>query len=236
VETLSRNYNLSIDDARTEIEDHVGPNASVNNAQRILLIAENFDPAPLVAAEWLHENYGVDIRCYQIRLSQENGIDYLTCTCIYPPLEIATLSRGSERGMVARAETWIDWPTALKAVANTDVRQFFATELTNNQENRLRYRELIYRIGGKRRYWLACRSDYAYVRQAGRFAGDEVFWNGVISKPTSVGKRHGVSGASLRFHLATAADFAAFKKSLEGDLKKVEFSAEAGEQVADSED
>jgi hypothetical protein len=45
VETLSRNYNLSIDDARTEIEDHVGPNASVNNAQRILLIAENFDPA-----------------------------------------------------------------------------------------------------------------------------------------------------------------------------------------------
>lgn len=237
VETLAANYhNQSLDAARAAIEDHVDPNASINNAQRILLIAEKFDPAVLIATEWLHEKFGVDVRCYQLRLCQENANDYLTCTCVYPPPEIATLTRGGERTTVARSEP-TDWQTALSTVANADVRQFFTSELAHGQENRMRYRELVYRIDGKRRYWVTCRTDYGYVRQKGRFADDEAYWGGLISKPSSIGKRHWQQGgASLRFHLATAADFAAFKKALEGDIKTVEFSKEPDEPSAENDD
>ncbi|MGY3694992.1 hypothetical protein ACVIGA_005072 [Bradyrhizobium sp. USDA 3240] len=85
IETLAANYGQSKEDGRSEIEEHVGSDvSSVNQAQRILLIAEDFDPALLMGAEWLHESFAVDIRCYRIQLSrEENGSDYLTCTCIY---------------------------------------------------------------------------------------------------------------------------------------------------------
>jgi len=52
IETLATNYSQSNDDARTAIEDHTGSDiSSINHAQRILLIAEDFDPALLVASE-----------------------------------------------------------------------------------------------------------------------------------------------------------------------------------------
>jgi hypothetical protein len=104
------------------------------------------------------------------------------------------------------------------------VRDFYNAELANNQENRLRYRELIYRIDEKSRYWVACRAGYAYVWQRGRFSGDEDFWRKLISNAATVGRRKGRSGGSLRFHLSTPADFAAFKKALLGELKAVEYS------------
>ncbi len=63
VEILARNFSVSNKDALSEIEAHTEPNTSaLNRAQRIILIAENFDPALLIAAEWLHEKFNVDIR------------------------------------------------------------------------------------------------------------------------------------------------------------------------------
>src|SRR5262249_53315460 len=96
IKTLATTFpQLTADDARIAIEDHIGSDiSSINHAQRILLIAEEFDPALLIGTEWLHEKYDVDVRCYRLQLSHEAGTDYLTCTCIYPPIEIATLARG----------------------------------------------------------------------------------------------------------------------------------------------
>ena len=55
-------------DARAAIEDHTGSDiSSINHAQRILLIEEDFDPGLLIGAEWLHESFSVDIRCYRLQ-------------------------------------------------------------------------------------------------------------------------------------------------------------------------
>jgi hypothetical protein len=97
--------------------------------------------------------------------------------------------------------------------------------LEQKQEDRLTYRELIYRIGGKRRFWVACRRDYAYVTQRGRFEGDRQLWVTKLSKPESFGERD--NGRALRFHLVTAGDFAAFNSAVKSTLTTVSF-AEAG--------
>lgn len=222
IKTLAENYTQSKDDALAAIEDHTGSNiASINQAQRILLIAEDFDPALLFATEWLHERYGVDIRCYRLQLSQENGNDYLTCTCIYPPIEIATLTRGSENRRGQPAMDWASWDAALQSVENKAVKDFFQAEVANNQETRLSSREVIYRIDGKRRFWIGCRKKYAYVWQGGRFEGDENYWKGVLSEPDHVQQVR--EKRDIRFRLTTSADFAAFKDSMGATLKDVEF-------------
>jgi hypothetical protein len=106
VEMRASQLSISKEEANS-IEEHTGSEVSaVNQAQRIILIAEDFDPALLVASEWLHESYGVDIRCYRIELSRdEAGSDYLTCGCIYPPMEIADLTRGGSEIRPGRAIT-----------------------------------------------------------------------------------------------------------------------------------
>jgi hypothetical protein len=235
IETLAANYNQSNDDARAAIEDHTGSDiSSINHAQRILLIAEDFDPALLVGAEWLHESFGVDIRCYRLLLSQENGNDYLTCTCIYPPLEIAMLTRGGENKSGQTATAWASWDAALEAIENTALRDFVRAELAKHQESRLPYREVIYRIGGKRRFWLSCRKKYAYMWQSGRFEEDVAYWQKLVSEPGHVKEVNGKR--ELRFHLTTAADFAAFANAMSHELPKMEFFESADlDPSADSE-
>jgi hypothetical protein len=204
VDTLAQNYRQSLADARADIEEHIGPDlATLNRSQRIILLAEDFDPALLVGAEWLHENFGVDIRCYRMSLSQEDNQEYLTCICIYPPMEIASLTRG---GKVKKPDNnsgaWTDWDAALQGIENQSVVEFFRKELSHEHEGRLRYRELVYRIGDKRRFFASCRKKYVYTWQDGRFGGDEDFWRKRLSNPGSVvhvKKDH----SGLRFHLIT---------------------------------
>jgi hypothetical protein len=158
-------------------------------------------------------------------LSQENENDYLTFTCIYPPIEIATLTRGSGNKPGQTATAWASWDAALDAVENTAVKEFVRAELAKHQESRLPYREIIYRMGGKRRFWLICRRKHAYVWQWGRFEADDTYWQKVLSEPNHVQQ---VSGKkALRFHLTTASDFTAFAKAMSSDLTNVEFSESA---------
>jgi hypothetical protein len=226
VETLATNYNQSNDDARAAIEDHTGADISaINHGQRILLVAEDFDPALLVAAEWLHESFSVDIRCYRLQLSQENGADYLTCTCIYPPIEIATLTRRGNDTPGQSGTAWTNWDAALDGIENAAVVDFVQAELAKNQESRLPYREIIYRVDGKRRFYLSCRRKYAYVWQWGRFEGDDALWQKVLSEPRHV--RLVSKDRALRFHLTTQGDFAAFADAMAHQVATAEFSEDA---------
>lgn len=223
IRTLASSFQHSPDDARTAIEDHIGSEiSSINQEQRILLIAEDFDPALLIAAEWLHEIYSVDIRCFRLQLSQENGCDYLTCTCIYPPIEIAELTRRSANRPAQTSTAWADWDSALEAVENPAVREFFRAELGRQQESRLPYRELIYRVDGKRRFWVSCRRKYAYVWQWGRFETDEAYWRQRLSEPDHVQRVQ--ENRSVRFHLSSVDDFAAFSDALKTEIPRVGFN------------
>src|SRR5262249_42549115 len=184
IDTLAQSSHQSADEAQSTIEDHTSSEiSSINHAQRILLIAEDFDPALLVSAEWLHEKYDVDIRCYRLQLSQEDGTDYLTCTCICPPIEIATLTRGPRAGA---GTDWPDWNSALQGIDNTAVKDFYRAELGQNRESRLQTGSLIYRFDGKRRFRIRFRQKFAHVRQFGRFNADDVYWRQLVSEPNQV--------------------------------------------------
>src|SRR5262249_24856909 len=77
------------EDIEDEIEQFLLEDASnLNQSQRIILLAEDFDYEVLVTAEWLSERYGVDIRCYRLILSADDHAEFLPCTCIYPPPEL----------------------------------------------------------------------------------------------------------------------------------------------------
>ena len=223
VETLARNFSVSNKDALSEIEAHTEPNTSaLNRAQRIILIAENFDPALLIAAEWLHEKFNVDIRCYRMQLSrEEGGNDYLTCALIYPPQEIATLTRGSDGRAGRTSIPWESWDAALEDVQNAALIEYVRSELARKQEDRLSQRQIIYRVRGKRRFYLNCKINFGNVWQEGRFKGDMAYWKGKVSAPDDVEPK--ARGRVLRFYLRTAADFAAFGKAMRDNLANAEF-------------
>jgi hypothetical protein len=223
VATLAQNYRQPLDEARADIQEHITELAALNQYQRIILIAEDFDPALLISAEWLHENYEVDIRCYRIALSHEDGKDYLTCSCIYPPLEIASLKRGRDRKSEEIGEGWTDWGSALEQVDNTALVAFYKAEFEQPAtEKRLRNRELIYRIAGKRRLYVNGRRKYAYVWQEGRFPADDEYWRQRLSDPNTVIAVK--AGRGLRFHLSTTSDFDAFGKAVRVDLLNKDFT------------
>jgi hypothetical protein len=159
-------------------------------------------------------------------LSQEGTNDYLTFTCIYPPIEIGALKRGDEGKIIATGPTWSDWDTALGEIGNTAVVSFYKSELAQPKDKRpedsLRNRQLFYRIGGKRRLIVNCRSKFAYIWQDGRFAEDQEFWRKLLSDPNSVTPVK--NGRALRFYLYTTSDFENFAKAARVDLIQTEFS------------
>lgn len=221
-QALAAHTRQTPEDSQIAIEEHAGADISaINQRQRILLIAEDFDPALLLAAEWLYENFSVDIRCHRLQLSQENGNDYLTCTCVYPPVEIASLARRVGQPINGSASL-LSWSEILKSIENAAVANFFENEIHRGLESRPRYREIIYRTSDKRRFWVSARSKYAYVRQRGRFRKDVTYWQSRLSQAASIGETH--DGRSLRFRLETAEDFKAFVSAVRDDLRTAEFS------------
>jgi len=207
----------------------------INREQRIILVAEAYDYEALVGAEWLSEKYGVDIICCRILLAKDpqHGVEYLTCTQILPAPELAhqAIPRGPRRPRVQR---WTDWDTALSAVENPAIVQYFKRELESGRECYLPGRTLRYRIKGKRRFILWARSTTsAYGWQNARFHGDIEFWRGGISNPESV--QPFTKNACLRFLLATEKDLAFFHSAVTRDLTTVEWEEPSSEASVSDE-
>lgn len=203
----------------------------INRQQRIILIAEAYDYALLIGAEWLSEQYGVDIICCRIALATDaaTGSEYLVCSNIYPAPELAkvAVSRGRNRAGTSDAK-WSDWDAALSAITNTAVTSYFKQEIAANRESYLRKRILRYRVAGKRRWFLAARNKNAYVWQEGRFEGDIEFWRQRLSKSDDVEpvKR----GECLRLFLNTADDFQSFHDAATEKLQSSEWLDVAPEE------
>jgi hypothetical protein len=186
----------------------------INRQQRIILIAEGYDYALLIGAEWLSEQYGVDITCCRIAVAKDAATDseYLVCSNVYPAPELAkeSVSRGRKHAGTSQVK-WPDWKAALADVSNSAVTTYFEQELAAERESYLRKRILRYRLGGKRRWFLAARTKNAYVWQQGRFDGDVEFWKKGLSDPKVV--KPVKEGQCLRLFLETADDFRFFHDS-----------------------
>ncbi|MCH7592515.1 MAG: hypothetical protein IH989_07035 [Planctomycetes bacterium] len=213
----------SAEDVESEVEGFlVEDTDELNQSQRIVLMAEDFDFEVLIAAEWLTESYAMDIRCYRLRISTDGSNEFLSCTCIYPPPEITqhVRRRGSRREGASKMK-WSDWEEALSTVKNEAVADFFQRELAAGRDSYLRKRILHFQVKGRRRLWVAARRNAAYVWQGHRFDGDETLWTEKIGEHIKVEpvKRD----SCLRFFLSSGDDFTRFAEIVEQDLPKVEF-------------
>jgi hypothetical protein len=206
--------------------------STLNQSQRIILLAEDFDFEVLVTAEWLTEKYDVDIRCYRLALSSEAGSDFLTCTCIYPPPEITEHAIQRKRGALSSTTLWPDWETALRETENEAVAKFFRKQLAANRESDLKYRRLLWRFNGKRRFRVMARRSYAIVKQYGRFPDDVKFWADKMGNDIKL--REPDHAENLRFLLQTEEQFQKLPEAIES-LKTMSFAQPTSGQGEDVE-
>lgn len=206
----------------------------INRTQRIVLIAEAFDYALLIGAEWLSDNYGVDVMCCRISVAKDadSGNEYLVCSNVYPAPELAqeAVPRGRRKASVTKAK-WTDWETALAKIENSVVAQYYRKQLDENRESYLRKRILHYRIDGKRRWFAAARQARSYIWQHGRFDDDIEFWRNGLSDVNSV--KPVKDGKCLSFFLATKEDFDFFHTAATDKLLKAEWTARSPEEELD---
>ena len=218
----SRFAGKSVEEAEDDIEQFLLEDiGELNETQRVVLLADGFDYEVLVTAKWLTENYEVDIRCYRFLLSQDEGAEYLSCNCVYPPPEVAEHAVRRRRRGGVRAPRWPDWEAVLGAIQNTAVENFFRQELAAGMENYIPQRALQFRVGGRRRMSVHARRDNAYVWQNARFPDDEQFWRERLGE--GAGVEPVKDGRCLRFYLLSESDFGRFKQAVTEDLAQVEF-------------
>lgn len=215
----------AIDDARDDLEQFLGEAlGTLNQSQRIILLADQFPYEVLVGSKWLREK---DVRCYRFVLAEDDTHQvFLTCPRVYPPLE---LTETVTKSRVAGVTTWHgDWGTLLdESVDNPTVKSFFEKEIAAGVENTLAGGWIYYRIANRREFSTSPRRKHAYVWQYDRFDGDLEFWKSRLSDPAHVSINN--QGKSLSFRLITEEDFKAFKASLAQDLPEKEFLSPAQE-------
>lgn len=230
-ELLQREANV----VQTEIEDFLETEAeSINETQRIVLIAEEYDYEVLTTAKWLSQRYEVDIRCYRIGLSTDAGNDFLTCTCIFPPPEISqhAISR-RKGGRVSLSVDWTNWDEALASITNPAIVSFFRTEVAKGQENYLAKRILRYRHNGKRRWNVSAHREAAYVWQNGRFDDDIQIWTDLLGATSEI--KPVKEKSCLRFFLTTETEFSVFKKAVTDSLNGIQFVTAVDDQSDEAE-
>lgn len=69
---------------------------NINQKQRIILVAEEYDYEVLVSAKWLREIYEMDITCLRLEMIKDSGVApesrYLMFTQVYPPRELGEIA------------------------------------------------------------------------------------------------------------------------------------------------
>ena len=209
----------------------------INRKQRVILIAEAFDYAVLISAEWLNEQYGVDIVCCKLAIAKDvaTNSEFLAVSNVFPAPEIAqqAVKRRRGGGVVVPKPAWASWEDALSTITNQDVVAFFKQEIQAGTTNYLRKKSLRFYLGNKRRWWASAKKQHAYVWQVGRFEGDVDFWKKEVSQSNEI---EPVKNATcLRFYLSTKQDFDRFKEAVTQKLGSVEWSAHDGDGIEEAD-
>ena len=139
-----------LEDARDDIEQFLDEGlGTLNQSQRVILLADQFPYEVLIGSKWLREK---DLRCYRFVLAEgDAGQIFLTCPRAYPPLELTETA--SKPGTSAVTSGYSDWATALsEGVENLAVKSFFQAGLDSGAENTLAGGQLYYRIGDRREF------------------------------------------------------------------------------------
>jgi len=87
-------------------------------------------------------------------------------------------------------------------------------------------------LKGQLRWSARARRAFAYIRQFGRFPGDEEFWRARLSDPGSILRSSGEN--RIRFRLHNQRDFDAFEAAV-AQLADVEWTGSAGNSEEDPE-
>jgi len=209
----------------------------LNRSQRILLVAEAYDYEVLVSAEWLHDNYGLDVLCTRVGLAKDarSGAEYLSCSIVFPAPELAGQAVPRRRQGAGSSDAWRDWDSALAPVVVPEIVTFYRNELAAKVEWSLNDRTLIYRSDGSRRWFLSARNNRCYCWQEGRFEGDVDFWSKRLSHPETIKPVRDES--ALRFSVYTGDDLTRFAKAVRQELLGVEWTDDAqGEPEGQGED
>jgi len=200
---------------------------TINQSQRVILLAEDFDYEVLVTAEWLFDQYGVDIRCYRLSLAIDGDREFMTCVRLYPPPELTDHAKRRGRGAQGK-RLFPDWNAALNNIDNSAVSHFIRAELDAKRENDPAHATFRYRSNGKIRYRLRAKKEFASVVQVGRFDDDEGYWRARLGPnaevwPTNKGKR-------LRFRLRREEEFKRFKEAWDNELQSKSYFLPAPEE------
>jgi hypothetical protein len=207
------------EEAKAELEEYLENLEAINYSQRIILLAEQFDPKVLFAAEWLTEKYKVNIRCYRLTLARQGSDEFLTCYRVYPPPEISDMAiRERARSSLP---VWTDWDSALQDVTNDAVTKFVRDQVGRGVPNRPQRRTLSFQVNNKARYWVKLRRNFAYCMQRGRFESDREFWASRLGPGSEVKERR--SDTQLRFRLTNQIQFDAFLNALQDELPMKQF-------------
>ena len=198
----------------------------INQNQRIVLIAEDYDWEVLIAAEWLSENFEVDIRCVRLRMAVDGSNDsrYLSCTQLYPTAELEdyALSRGRQRTSNTQGGLQ-DWNTLIDTYENPELVSFVREWISRGDKALFRSQRLVF-PSHPEKWRVNLSKNYARVMQSGRFKldgeSDEDFWKRGLSQPESVEVHR--QGIRLHFTLKSKDDFEFFLKSIAGTLKDVQ--------------
>ncbi|MGH9342850.1 MAG: hypothetical protein ACRD19_03695 [Terriglobia bacterium] len=213
----ARFRNKSLDDAKDDVEAFLDEGTgSLNQGQRVILVADEFSYEVLVAARWLKEK---DIRCYRLQLAQDEKELFLSCPRVYPPLELTEAAVQRTSGSLTG---WSSWPDALEYTDNSAVRDFFASELKQNEENNFGTGDLYYRIGERRRFSVSLRKKFAYVWQTGRFDSDRDFWANLLGESARVEPKN--KETCISFRISNIQQFEQFKDAIAKKLTDNQFA------------
>ncbi|RYD77623.1 MAG: hypothetical protein EOP84_15305 [Verrucomicrobiaceae bacterium] len=204
---------IDAEQAREELEEFLGASIeSINNRQRVILVAEHFDFEVLATAEWLAEQYGLDIKCVKIALRADGEAHYIMAGVIFPasPLfDHAWRRRATNRSSTTTIplRTWDEVFEQFTNLAIRGLAEKLVSTLPPKDAN-TKYWALYLRVGDKRTVNIEMRKEFAYIWQSRRFVGDKEFWNDRLGP--GIDLQEVESGRALRFYLKSQADCDAY--------------------------